>query len=404
LEYFLSAGDQFSGTVAALRADAGLEDTEDSKKGLLEKKWTAVVRLQKKVMDLEAKLVEAHNQKGGGGGGDKLSGSVFSLIPISDKKGLPREPAVGSMAGHRAPVTCVAMHPTYMMAASGSEDATIKLWDYETQQYERTLKGHTQSVTSVTFSCGGGLLASCSSDITAKIWDMGTYTCTKTLRGHDHTVSDVRFVSGDDQLVTCSRDNTVKIWECRTGYCLKTFSGHSDWVRCMSICGDEELLATGCNDATIKVWNLKTGTDTQTLRGHEHVVESVCFRLTTSGSTNDKNKTSSSLDSTNTIYHLASGARDKTVRLWDATNGVCLLSLVAHENWVRSVVLLPSGKHILSCSDDKGISVIDIKGERVMRNIKDAHAHFVTSLAVSPSTLTVITGSVDKVLRVWDVN
>ena len=29
---------------------------------------------------------------------------------------------------------------------SGSEDATIKLWDFETGDYERTMKGHTDSV------------------------------------------------------------------------------------------------------------------------------------------------------------------------------------------------------------------------------------------------------------------
>ena len=29
---------------------------------------------------------------------------------------------------------------------SASEDASIKLWDFETGDYERTLKGHTDSV------------------------------------------------------------------------------------------------------------------------------------------------------------------------------------------------------------------------------------------------------------------
>lgn len=33
----------------------------------------------------------------------------------------------------------------------------------------------------------------------------------------------------------------------------------------------------------------------------------------------------------------------------------------SHENWVRSVIFHPSGKYILSSSDDKSIRVLDIK-------------------------------------------
>ena len=34
----------------------------------------------------------------------------------------------------------------YSIMISASEDASIKLWDFETGDYERTLKGHTDSV------------------------------------------------------------------------------------------------------------------------------------------------------------------------------------------------------------------------------------------------------------------
>ena len=40
----------------------------------------------------------------------------------------------------------VIFHPIFSIMISASEDATIKLWDFETGDYERTLKGHTDSV------------------------------------------------------------------------------------------------------------------------------------------------------------------------------------------------------------------------------------------------------------------
>ena len=143
------------------------------------------------------------------------------------------------------------------LVASASEDSTIKLWDYEQAQYERTLKGHTGSVTCVAFSPAGDILASASADMSAKIWDMATFACVKTLRGHDHSVSAVAF--GNDILFTCSRDNTLKCWEVSSGYCTKTFNGHTDWVRCLSLSTDQEIVASGSGDNNVIIWKASNG-------------------------------------------------------------------------------------------------------------------------------------------------
>ena len=49
---------------------------------------------------------------------------------------IPREPERSKMMGHRARITRVAFHPIYTVLASSSEDAAIKLWDYETGECE----------------------------------------------------------------------------------------------------------------------------------------------------------------------------------------------------------------------------------------------------------------------------
>jgi platelet-activating factor acetylhydrolase IB subunit alpha len=56
---------------------------------------------------------------------------------------LPQPPARHALKGHRANVTSLSFHPQYTQLASSSEDGTIKLWDFENGEYERTLKGHT---------------------------------------------------------------------------------------------------------------------------------------------------------------------------------------------------------------------------------------------------------------------
>jgi platelet-activating factor acetylhydrolase IB subunit alpha len=41
---------------------------------------------------------------------------------------------------------------------SASEDATLKVWDFETGEYEKSLKGHTDSVQDICFDQTGKLL------------------------------------------------------------------------------------------------------------------------------------------------------------------------------------------------------------------------------------------------------
>jgi platelet-activating factor acetylhydrolase IB subunit alpha len=102
--------------------------------------------------------------------------------------------------------------------------------------------------------------------------------------------------------------------------------------------------------------------------------------------------------------YLVSGSRDKTVQLWDAFSGQCLMTFAAHDSWVREVILHPSGKFILSCSDDKTIRVFDIKEGRCIRTINDAHTHFITCLGFSAKHAVLISGSVDKNIAVWSCN
>lgn len=52
----------------------------------------------------------------------------------------------------------VIIHPMYSVMVSSSEDGTIKVWDYETGDYEKTLKGHTDSIQDIAFDHSGKFL------------------------------------------------------------------------------------------------------------------------------------------------------------------------------------------------------------------------------------------------------
>lgn len=91
----------YADSLEAFRKEADLS-TEAEKKfgGLLEKKWTSVIRLQKKVMELEAKLTEAEKE-------------VIEGAPTKNKRTpgewIPRPPEKYSLTGHRASITRVSL-------------------------------------------------------------------------------------------------------------------------------------------------------------------------------------------------------------------------------------------------------------------------------------------------------
>lgn len=385
-------------------------DTHKTSALLLEKKWISVIRLQRKVMDLETRLEAAerdasstHKANGLGAGDPKTwlpKTSRFSLL-------------------HKQPVNAVSFHPFHSTLASASEDGNIRIWDYELGELERTIKAHTRGVLDVDFSGGSrardtseprdpssasrdsssALLVSCSSDLTIRIWDPNNeYANIKTLTGHDHTISAVKFTSSGAHVISASRDKTVRVWSVQSGYCVRTVHGHTDWVKSCAALNEEFLFSAGIDHVT-RVSDFVSGDGKLTLVGHDHVIEGVAvYPKGAAGSLTKLDKTSA--------WFAVSWSRDKTIRVW-SSRGDPLLILRGHDNWVRGVVLHPAGRYLVSVSDDKTMRCWDLEqGGRCIR-VVDAHGHFVTCLAWAPDDVNgrvrcvVATGGVDGQVKVW---
>ncbi|OQD82439.1 hypothetical protein PENANT_c021G10940 [Penicillium antarcticum] len=388
----------------ALREELGDSITVDDStlkkyEGLLEKKWTSVVRLQKKIMDLESRCASLQAEL------DTATPTSLSRRNQDPASWLPRAPARHDLESHRSPVTCVAFHPIFSSLASGSEDTTIKIWDWELGELERTIKGHTRAVLDVDYGGprGGTLLASCSSDLTIKLWDPADeYKNIRTLPGHDHSVSAVRFIPSGaagspmsgNLLVSASRDHTLRIWDVTTGYCVKTLQGHASWVRDVAPSPDGRFLFSAGDDQVPRLWDVSSGETKSTFLGHEHVIECVAFAPPTSyphlaplAGLKKPPAASSSAE------FVATGSRDKSIRLWDS-RGNLIKTLVGHDNWVRALVFHPGGKYLLSVSDDKTLRCWDLTQEcKCVRTIA-AHDHFVSSIRWAPPLIK-DTGSED---------
>lgn len=177
-------------------------------------------------MELESRLSQAQ---------EELTTASADGAKRTNKDWLPNAPAKRSLVGHRDKINAVSFHPNYSILASASVDATVKIWDWETGELERTLKGHTKAVTDCDFDSSGKILgmfypllfvgvsqvdpATCSQDLFIKLWNViEDYTNFATLRGHEHSISSVRFLPGGARVASSSRDSTVRIWDVQTTY------------------------------------------------------------------------------------------------------------------------------------------------------------------------------------------
>jgi len=387
---------------------------------LLEKKWTAIVRLQKKaclqyrfffpltppahllsqqcltsilsqIMDLESRNAALRSEL------DNVTPTSLLKRNQDPSSWLPRSPRY-SLESHRDPINCIAFHPTFSSIASGSDDYTIKIWDWELGELERTIKGHTRTVLDVDYGGprGGILLASCSSDLTIKLWDPADgYKNIRTLPGHDHSVSAVRFIpsgavgapSSGNLLVSASRDKTLKIWDVTTGYCVKTLQGHTGWVRDVCPSPDGRFLLSTGDDMTARLWDISVSNseDKLTMVGHTHFNE--CCAIAPPASYQYLAPLAGMRKlppASSAAEFMATGSRDKTIKLWDA-RGNCLKTLVGHDNWVRALVFHPGGKYLLSVSEDKTLRCWDLSQEgKHVKELVDAHEGFITCLRWAP--------------------
>lgn len=221
------------------------------------------------------------------------------------------------------------------MFASGSY-GSIRIWNLQTGALlGEPLDAHKSWVNALAISPNAQTLVSGSEDTSIRIWNFQTSELQQTISAHSAAVNALAISPDGEIVVSGSADKTIRFWSLRNGVRLRTISGHRDAINTLAFSADGTLLASGSSDKTIQIWNATTGTRIQTLQGHANAILSVAF----------------SPDGT----LLASGSRDNMIIVWDLKTGKQKYQLSGDASWVRSVAIAPDGQ-ILGTSRD-GIKI-----------------------------------------------
>ncbi|KAI8332627.1 WD40-repeat-containing domain protein [Chlamydoabsidia padenii] len=159
------------------------------------------------------------------------------------------------------------------------------------------------------------------------------------------------------------------------------------YIRSVSFSPDGTHLATGAEDKQIRIWDIGKKRIRRILQGHEQDIYSLEF----------------SRDG----GILVSGSGDRTVKIWDWTDGRCLHTLRIKEQdqkdpGVTSVAVSPDGRFVAAGSLDKIVRVWDAATGQQLERL-EGHKDSVYSVAFMPDGKTLVSGSLDKTLRLWQL-
>jgi WD40 repeat protein len=146
---------------------------------------------------------------------------------------------------------------------------------------------------------------------------------------------------------------------------------------------DGKYIASGAHDRTVKVWDAENGKLSTSFEGHGHFVTSVSY------SPDGK--------------FIVSGSYDMTLRIWDVENRKAVGEpLQGHTHFVTSVALSPHGKCIASASCDGTVRLWNMETRKLVCEPLEGHTQFVQSVAYSPNGRIIVSGSYDTTIRLWD--
>ncbi|PIK36848.1 putative E3 ubiquitin ligase complex SCF subunit sconB [Apostichopus japonicus] len=155
--------------------------------------------------------------------------------------------------------------------------------------------------------------------------------------------------------------------------------GHTAKVHCVAFDGQSRL-ASGSKDNTVRLWDIKSGQLIHTFRGHTKGVWSVKFF---------------------TNHLLVSGSYDNTIKVWNSRSGACTRTLLGHEGCVWDLAL--KRHYLASASQDRSVKIWDLDSCTLMHTLA-GHAQAVFCVDMDKEATTVISGSADRSVRIWNPN
>ncbi|KAK4083838.1 uncharacterized protein Triagg1_1500 [Trichoderma aggressivum f. europaeum] len=299
---------------------------------------------------------------------------------------------------HDSAVCSVQFSPDGRYVATGSL-RFARIFDVYTGEEICTLECETINISvdnyvrSVCFSPNGKYLATGSDDTIVRVWDIATKTLHKRFLGHERGVYICHFAHDGRTIISGSLDKTVRLWDINTGVNTLTLTAERG-ITTVALSPDSQYIAAGGYDQTIYLWEAMSGRLVEYLKdpdGHTDAIFSMAFLSNGKG--------------------LVSGSLDRTIKIWELRSprgepnsgkegSKCVGTLQGHNDFVLSVALSPDSLWVISGSEDRSAQFWDSRTGEAQFMVQ-GHTNAVISVASSPRGGYFATSGRDKTARIW---
>jgi len=362
----------------------------------------------------KTKLVsEYHRQKTAQPSDDvvnvKIGAGQTSIANINeDNAGKPKFIKVTTLEDVQA-VRCAEFHPGGKLYAVGSNSKTLRICQYpsvtevtdnhETYQptvlFKRT-KHHKGSIYCLAWSPKGDLIATGSNDKTVKLMNFNTSSASlegseNDLTMHDGTVRDCCFVEdgggGSPLLLSAGAgDCKVYVTDCHTVTPFQAMTGHTGHILSLYTWGGA-MFVSGSQDKSVRFWDLRT-------RG--------CVNVVHSASAGGSPVASCCVDPSGRL--LVTGHEDASIVLHDIRGSRSVQQFQVHSSDVRSVRFSPNAYYLLSASYDNNLVLTDLQGDLtgpLPSVVVATHQDKAITGRWHPSDFSFLSTSADKTSTLW---
>lgn len=250
--------------------------------------------------------------------------------------------------GHKLSVESIALVPFQALLISGSSDYSIGIWDIHSGVMKNVLNGHQGEINSVAVSRDGRLIASASSDATVKIWELSTSRCLKTFE-RDNAVEPfvaVKFAPDARHVFVGARDGYLAYYSLVTGRVVSEFVGHFGAIQDLLVFKDRPKLISAGEDKTLRAWNIDNGQNVWTARDGKTRFNALAFS-----------------PDQRFIFSGGLEQQDTHVRVWDSNTGEARGAFCPMAKGISALALSEDGLSMLTGTEEKYLTVWDLEWE-----------------------------------------
>ncbi|OCL04983.1 WD40 repeat-like protein [Glonium stellatum] len=272
---------------------------------------------------------------------------------------------------------------------------------------------------SIALSRDGRVLATCLGE-DVLLTDLATGEELSRIEGDGETITTLSLTPSGSYLIVCSRSLSMRIYSLTPSpteetpiraQLVRTLKPHSSPVVTSVVDKTGTLLATGGADGIVKIWDIRGGFVTHTFHGHSGVISALLF-FEVENPGQDVDSRSQSLGGhikrealqgksaeTTTGFRLASGAEDGKIRIWNLHKRSSVAVLDSHVSVVRSLDFSLEENTLVSGSRDKTVILWDVRTWKIRNTIPILEA--VESTGFLSKGSVIYTGGENGRLRLW---